>query len=188
MERGRLEIIAGPMFAGKTTELIRRHQRLNTIGRRVVLINHASNTRNDATGQSIHSHNDVRTQGSPVLAIRRLQELSEHPEYRSADTVMIDEAQFFEDLEPCVMRMVEVDHRHVIVSGLLSDANRRVFGGLHKLVHHADSFTLLSALCKQCSNGTPGIYTRKKRDVAQTIGGSELYETVCRRHYQLLNR
>ena len=187
MQRGTLEIITGPMFAGKTTELIRRQHRLNTIGRRILLVNHQSNTRHDATGQSIVSHDATRAQGSPVVVVRLLDSVRTRASYRSlyhsAQIIMVDEAQFFEDLYGTVLQMVERDGKHVVLSGLMADAQRNLFGDVHQLVHHADSFTLLRALCKQCGDGTPGIYTRKLRNVAQTIGGADLYETLCRQHY-----
>lgn len=187
MQRGTIEIITGPMFAGKTTELLRRQQRLRTIGKSLLMVNHASNTRDDATGQSIQTHDARRSQGTLVLALTKLNNLRTDPAYRETyrqtQVVMVDEAQFFEDLDTTVLHMVENDGKHVVLSGLISDCRRSLFGGLYKLVHHADRFTMLQALCKKCMDGTPGIYTRKKRDVPQTIGGSDLYETLCRHHY-----
>lgn len=183
---GSLEIILGPMFAGKTTEIIRRHRRLTTIGEKVLLVNHASNTRNDPMAQSISSHNNSHTQGSPVLAVYLISQIFQQQRaYDEAGTIIIDEGQFFEDLEENVLRMVENDGKRVIVSGLIVDARRQPFGDIRKLIGHADKVDVLYALCSVCKNGTPGIYSHKKHRCAQTIGGSELYQTLCRRHYLL---
>ena len=173
----------GPHVCGKTTEIIRRHRRLTTIGEKVLLVNHASNTRNDPTAQSISSHNNSQTQGSPVLALSLISEIFQRRAYEEAGTVIIDEGQFFEDLEENVLRMVEDDGKRVIVSGLIVDARRQPCGDIRKLIGHADNVDVLYALCSVCKNGTPGIYSHKKHRCAQTIGGSELYQTLCRRHY-----
>ena len=176
-------MIIGPMFAGKTTELIRRQQRLQTIGKEVLVINHASNSRFGSGARELQSHDRVRSQGSPVIALDALQDVFQHPLYETCDAVIIDEAQFFWGLKNAVLRMVEEDRKHVILGGLLACANRRPFGQMHLLMIHANDVTLLTALCKKCGDGTAAIYSRKLRETEEHIGGAELYECLCRQHY-----
>ena len=178
-----LEMVVGPMFAGKTTELIRRQKRLQSIGKEVLVINHALNSRFGSGAAELQSHDRIRAQGSPVIALDAIQDVFQHPLYAPCDVVIVDEAQFFWGLKNAVLQMIERDNKHVIIAGLLAKADRRPFGQVHLLITHADNVTLLTALCQKCGNGTPAIYTRKLMESEENIGGAELYESLCRKHY-----
>ena len=183
-----LDMVVGPMFAGKTTELIRRQQRLKTIGKTVLVVNHAANTREGNSATELFTHDRMQAQGSPVIALDAIRDLFQHPLYPGADAIIIDEAQFYWGLKNAVLRMVETDGKHVIVAGLLSRADRSPFGQMHLLILHADTVTTLHALCRRCGDGSPAIYTHKLRETPTQIGGAELYECLCRRHYLILTR
>lgn len=176
-------MIVGPMFAGKTTELIRRQRRLQIIGRSVLVVNHASNVREGCDANQLQTHDLHRAQGSPIVPLDAIQDLFLHPLYPDSDVIIIDEGQFFWGLKNAVLRMIERDGKDVVIAGLLSRADRSPFGQMHLLLLHADKVAMLRALCKRCGDGTPGLYTRKLRETEATIGGSELYESLCRCHY-----
>ena len=183
-----LELIVGPMFAGKTTELIRRQRRLQIIGRTVVVVNHASNIRDGCGAGELQTHDLNRAQGSPVVPLDAIQDLFIHPLYARSDAIIVDEGQFFWGLKNAVLRMVEHDGKHVVVAGLLARADRSPFGQIHLLMLHADKVVFLRALCKRCGDGTPGLYTRKLRETDTAIGGADLYESLCRCHYLSVTR
>ena len=183
---GELHIVTGPMFSGKTTEMIRRLNKIKVLNRKRLWINHQCDTRNDPGAQSIESHNHLRIRDCPVVALSSLNDAFLHPLYRESQVLFIDEAQFYSNLAESVLKMVERDHKHVVLAGLICKADRSPFGELTQLIPFADSVNMLSAFCSRCSTHRPGIFTRKKMDTEQTIGGAELYETLCRHHYIVL--
>jgi len=192
---GTLHLIIGPMFAGKSTELLRRINRQRSIGKDVLVVNHGLNCRYGST--SVTTHDAGRHENCTI--VRRLCEL--RPEtapqetdssaaatsgvYAEADTVFIEELQFFPDALTEVLRMVEVDGKNVVAAGLSADYQRQPFGDVLALVPHADHVEHLRGLCSRCRDGSPGMFTlRTTADETQTVvGGADAYEVVCRRHY-----
>jgi thymidine kinase len=115
-----------------------------------------------------------------------LMEVLSWPAFREATAVVVEEAQFFVDcLIPFVRAAVD-GGKHVVVVGLDSDAEQRPFGDVLALMAHADSIEKKTALCLQCGDGTAAIFTRRLRggggDQVE-VGGADLYEPVCRRHF-----
>lgn len=177
-----LEIIMGPMFSGKTTELCRQVRRLQHTKRNALIINHISDDRYGSSDQTT-THDNISCNSIPV---NKLSELNDSDEYNKCTDIFINEAQFFEDLTPFVITAVETDNKHVIVFGLDSDFERKQFGSILELIPLADSLRKISALCKTCGDGTPALFTKRisKLDSSQVlIGGSDLYMAVCRKHY-----
>jgi thymidine kinase len=106
--------------------------------------------------------------------------------YNAADTVFIDEAQFFVDLYEFVKIAVEEHHKNVVVIGLDGDSNREHFGQIHKLIPLCDDVVKLKALCSKCKDGTPGIFSKKLSNSSTKIEvGSSCYIAVCRKCYLL---
>ncbi len=178
---GSLEVIIGPMFSGKTTELMRRIKRHMVIGNKPLIINSIKDTRCDS---EIKSHdNCVLT----AVKLERLSDLSGHSEYDldNYQVVAIDESQFFPDLIEFVTEVLIKQHGlHVIATGLNGDFQQQLFGKTLYLIPHANSVDLLQGLCTVCSDGTPGCFSaRLINDSSQTlVGGKESYNCVCRKH------
>ena len=170
-----LHVIMGSMFSGKSTELIRRVKRLKSIGMHVLLVNHAHDTR---TGKCIETHDNVRVTAMKTNDLLMM-------DIQSFDAIAIDEAQFFNNLRPAVMLMVETHNKYVIVAGLNGDYKRRRFGQLLDLIPVADTVTMTRALCAVCSDGTPASFTKRTTEEEDTIcvGGADKYIPVCRKHY-----
>ena len=177
-----LQVIIGPMFSGKTTELCRRVQRLRTITDNILVINHSSDKRYGAAADTL-SHD--KTFKCPSIPVEELSHLYDEPQYIAAEHIFINEAQFFKDLFTFCQISVEKHNKKVSVFGLDGDFRRKPFGDILKLIPIADNITKLSALCSQCGDGTQGLFT--KRIVAAKdqvlIGGEDMYQAVCRRHY-----
>src|SRR5918999_5047966 len=89
-ERGRVEVIAGPMFAGKTEELLRRVRRAAIAGRQVLVVSHALDSR--AGGERIASHAGL---DAPSRAVASAADIGVAVDEQAVDLVAIDEAQFF---------------------------------------------------------------------------------------------
>ena len=102
-----------------------------------------------------------------------------------AKLVIIEEAQFFNDLYDFVLDLVEKQGKDVIVVGLDGDADRKPFGQILELVPLCDKISKLKAFCKLCADGTNALFTfcKKKKDEQVCVGGEDLYMPLCRRHY-----
>lgn len=181
---GTLEIVAGPMFSGKTTELLRRLKCESAIGFRVMYINHTQDTR----GRNFSTHNELYTSKIEGVRFLSLSKLSFLKDVSDVDIIGIDEAQFFPDLVEEVVRMVEELGKHVIVAGLNGDFRRKPFGRILELEPKADSYTRLRSYCIDCSKQSVRTFalftfrTALEQEVVLT-GGKEEYIPVCRMCY-----
>ena len=176
--RGGVELIFGPMFSGKTTELIRRIRRYEAIGRSVLVINSALDTR---CGEEIRSHD------AKVLCAKKVENLTTDITPTDLDgvhVVAIDEAQFFPDLVYAVQYLTVLKGIDVVVSGLNGDARQHKFGQILDLIPMADCVTHLHGLCGICQDGTHGSFSIRTRDVEDQllVGAKESYICVCRLH------
>ncbi len=182
-----LELLLGPMFAGKSSALLSIVRRHKALGWSVMVITHACDTRY-GTDPQIVNHD---LQRCPAVAAATLMPLLETAEYQQARLVVVEEAQFFADLIPFVQRAVDTDGKHVVVVGLDGDAERKPFGRVLDLVPFADRITKLTALCKFCADGTPAIFTFAAADDAVAaaamgeacVGAADKYTPMCRKHY-----
>lgn len=181
---GRLEVICGSMFSGKTEELMRRLRRAEYAKQVALTIKHLIDSR--AHHQCILSHDGQERSAHPVdntpQGIRKILELAGP----AVDVVGIDELQFFpKEIVPVILTLVE-QGKHVIVSGLDLDFRGEPFGVLPTLMAIADEVTKLTAVCSTCGsaahysqrivNGEPAKYD----DPLVMIGAAETYEPRCR--------
>jgi thymidine kinase len=180
-----LRVVVGPMFAGKTSEIqsvVRRYARL---GRSVLVL--TADIDNRYATNAIVNHDQATIPARAVPVQGGLMEVLAWPAFREATAVVVDEAQFFVDcLIPFVREAVDRAGKHVVVVGLDSDAEQRPFGDVLALMAHADTIEKKTALCLRCGDGTPAIFTRRLRseEAAQVVvGGADMYEPVCRRHF-----
>ena len=176
-----LHLIIGPMFAGKSTELIRIANRYKSIGKTILAINHSSNTRYGT--DQITTHN--KTSLEPCLITNKLSNVKDTSEFSSCDIILIEELQFFEDAFENVIMWIEKHNKTIIAAGLHGDINRNMFGDVLRLLPYADTVTKVSALCKRCGDGTLAHFTKRisKDEEEVIVGGEELYESVCRKHF-----
>jgi thymidine kinase len=176
-----LELILGPMFAGKTSaiqSIIRRHEAL---GLKCVAYKPLIDGRY-GEDPYIYNHDKVKVSAN---SITQLSKESLTDSYKNAKLVIIEEGQFFDDLYSFVLHAVEKDNKTVIVAGLDGDRFRKPFGQLLELIPVADRITKLTSLCKLCANGTPALFSYSSTQNTDTIhvGGPESYMPLCRMHY-----
>ena len=180
---GKLELILGNMFSGKSTELIRRINITKSINKRILIINYSEDNRYSTN--SIATHDKIKVD---CLKFKYLHTFDENI-LEDYDSIFIDEAQFFIDLYPFVLNAVDNHHKHVVVSGLDGDINRNVFGEILKLIPICDNVIKLHAYCNKCNDGTLAPFTKKIDESSSVIildiGGSDKYMPVCRHHYFL---
>ena len=181
---GRLEVIAGPMFAGKTEELIRRVRRAAIAGRRVQVFSHGIDQR--SRPGMLGSHAGIEFPSQPVSSAVELRDAV------AADTevVAIDEAQFFgPDLVPLTADMAGrgID---VLVAGLDVTFEGEPFAPLPALMALAERVDKLTAICTVC--GAEAVFHQRvtprtagaERVTDEHIGGLGKYEARCRRHFE----
>jgi len=176
---GKLELIIGNMFSGKTSELIRRINREKSINKRILVINFSQDNR--YCSDSVCSHDFIKTK---CLKVTKLEDIPLGM-INDYDSFFIDEAQFFSDLYSYVKKLVEEFKKHVVVSGLDGDSNRKIFGDIINLIPICDTVDKFRAYCNKCNDGTYAPFTKKikgKSDIID-IGGSDKYVPVCRFHY-----
>ena len=176
-----LQIYLGPMFAGKSSNIIRIVNRYKSINKDVYLITHTTDTRY-TEDQYLSNHDLLQI---PCNRWNKLMEFTKDPEFIKAKIIIIDEAQFFSDLYSFTIMAVESYNKEVILFGLDGDADRRPFGQLLDCIPLADDIIKLKAFCKVCSDGTEALFTYCKTEKTEQIhiGGSESYMPLCRKHY-----
>ena len=170
-----LTLVLGSMFSGKTEALMRRVRRYKAIGWGVLVVNSHLDTRVEKV-QQVRSH-DGRGHAAVMAESLSNLDVSEYP------VVAIDEAQFFSDLVTAVHSWL-AQGKHVILSGLNGDFQRRPIGHMLELIPEADEVVWKRALCAVCRDGTLASFSKRlTRDKAVVVaGGSEAYMAVCRKH------
>jgi len=179
----KLDIIIGPMFAGKSCEIIRMVRLLKVCDKDYLIVKPKIDNRYSTN--EIVSHNYDKEK---CIALTNLIDI--YPYCKNThDTIFIDEAQFFTDLKKQVLNLVENLNYNVVITGLDGDSNRNKFGEVLDLIPYADSCKKITALCQICKDGTPGIFSyRKSQDENQIlIGAKDEYMAVCRKHYLNIN-
>jgi thymidine kinase len=178
---GYLTLIMGCMFAQKTTEILKRIRRYESIGYKVLVINFHHDTR---YGNNCISSHDIDQH--PARALGCLEDLSDD-DIRKYNVIVIDEGQFFPDLYSTVTDWADRLPIHIVVSGLDGDSERRPFGDLLRLIPHAEEVVRLNAYCSKCRDGTIAHFSCRLKacDEQVSIGAADQYLPMCRRHYLL---
>jgi thymidine kinase len=185
---GRVEVICGSMFSGKTEELIRRVRRATIARQTVQVFKPEIDSRYSI--ERVTSHNGQRFEAIPVQDAQRiLDHLT--PE---ATVVAIDEAQFFDPGIVEVTKILADRGMRVILAGLDMDFRGEPFGPMPALLCCADDVQKLHAICMVCGedasrtqrlvNGKPAHYD----DPIILVGASESYEARCREHHVVPSR
>lgn len=176
--RGNIEVITGPMFSGKTTELLRRLTQAAHQGHRVACFAPALDTR--PPGPLLQTHD-----GSvyPAVVLPRAEDIPGHCD--GASVIGVDEAQFWDDGILGVVHTLADRGKRVIVAGLDMDSSRCPFGPMTWLLAIAEHVQKRAARCAVC--GASATYSKRKADIAGqvVIGGAALYEPRCRRCWEV---
>ncbi|KAI3965059.1 hypothetical protein MKX01_013990 [Papaver californicum] len=181
LSSGEVHVIIGPMFAGKTTALLRRMLSEKETGRNVAVVKSSKDTRYGLDSIVTHDGKKLPCWAMPDLSSFRAK-LGDDA-YEKLDVIGIDEAQFFDDLYDFCCKAADHDGKTVVVAGLDGDYLRRRFGSVLDIVPLADTVTKLTARCELC--GKRAFFTLRKTDDTQTelVAGSDVYKPVCRQHY-----
>jgi thymidine kinase len=174
---GRIEVIVGPMFSGKSEELIRRLKRARIARQRVLCYKPDIDLRYHRT--SIASHSSHTHEACTVATTEQLR-ADLFPQLNEVEVIGIDEAQFFDEaIIPLTVELVHLGKR-IILAGLDTTFTAEPFGPIPALMAIADEVTKLSAVCMVC--GQPAIHTQRLGQSQElvVVGAAGLYEARCR--------
>lgn len=174
--RGRIEVICGSMFSGKTEELIRRLKRAKFARQRVEIFKPALDTR--YSEEEVVSHDSNHILSTPIESSASILLLA-----TDVDVVGIDEAQFFDEELPKVCNELARRGTRVIVAGLDMDFKCQPFGPMPALMAVADEVTKVHALCVKCGNLAYVSHRTVQNDKLVLLGEKMEYEPLCRECY-----
>lgn len=177
---GVLEVITGPMFSGKSEELIRRLKRARIARQRVACYKPDIDLRYHRT--SIASHSSQTHDAAPIASVEELREVL-YPQLDAIEVVGIDEVQFLSpEIIPVTLELVALGKR-VLLAGLDTTFANEPFGSVPNLMALADKVTKLSAVCMVC--GQAAIHTQRLGQSQElvVVGAAGLYEARCRAHF-----
>jgi len=178
---GYLEIILGPMWSGKTSALLKIYRQYSFCKSRICVINYESDVRYSETMLSTHDKEMI-----PCILGFSMEEIMKihKDEIENSDVILINEGQFFRDIVPFTIKMVEEERKKVYICGLDGDFKRDKIGNLLDLIPICDKMTKLHALCSMCKDGTLAPFTfRSTCDTEQVLIGNDIYMPLCRSCY-----
>lgn len=174
--RGRIEVICGSMFSGKTEELIRRMRRAQFARQKVEIFKPDIDTRYSA--EDVVSHEGNTISSTPVSSSGSILLLAE-----DVEVVGIDEAQFFDDGLPAVCRELADRGVRVICAGLDMDYRCVPFGPMPNLCAIADEVMKVHAICLRCGSLAYVSHRLIANDKRVLLGEKMEYEPLCRECY-----
>jgi thymidine kinase len=181
---GWLEVVCGPMFSGKSEELIRRLRRAEIAGQRALIVKPRIDDRFDIGHVVSHAGATMR-----AVAVARSDEIPGLVE--GYDVVGVDEVQFFGREIVLVLDALVEHGLRVVASGLDQDFRGRPFGAMPELLCRAELVDKLQAVCHRC--GGPATMTQRLVDgrpapvdgATIVVGALEQYEARCRTCHEL---
>lgn len=177
LRTGRIEVICGSMFSGKTEELLRRLRRAKIARQTVEIFKPSIDTRYSLEEVVSHDRNTILS--TPVEHSGNILLLSS-----GVEVVGIDEAQFFDNGLVEVCQQLADQGVRVIVAGLDMDFKRIPFGPIPAICAIADDVTKVHAICVECGNLASYSHRLVKNDKQIMLGETEEYQPLCRKCYQ----
>ena len=175
--RGRIEVICGSMFSGKTEELIRRLKRAKFARQRVIIFKPVIDTRYSDTNVVSHDHNAI-----PSTPVQDSEGVLQNA--AGYDVIGIDEAQFFDEGLVDVCNKLAYRGMRVVVAGLDMDFKGIPFGPMPALCAVADEVTKVHAICVKCGALAYVSHRLVKNDSQVMLGEKMEYEPLCRECYR----
>jgi thymidine kinase len=189
---GKLELVLGTMFSGKTTYMLSKIAFFADLGFKILYLNIEFDDRSKHTFSTHNPFLNSKEYGKKGnveknVTMIKTKELS-NIEYSLYDIILIDEAHFFSDLVEYVKILVD-NKKYVIVGSLIGDFKGNKFGHTIDLIPICDEVHRLQAYCAECAKVKKcrvAIYSKRVSENKETvdIGGSEKYIPVCRSHYE----
>ncbi len=174
---GRIEVVCGSMFSGKTEELIRRMRRAQFAKQRVEIFKPAIDVR--YSEEDVVSHDQKHIKSTPIDSSASILLLA-----GDIDVVGIDEAQFFDEGLVDVCNELAYRGVRVIIAGLDMDFRGKPFGPMPALCAIADEVTKVHAICVRCGSLAYVSHRKVAGERRVLLGETQEYEPLCRECYQ----
>lgn len=172
---GWIEAITGPMFSGKTAELIKRAETILYAKKKLVVFKPSQDTRWEKSKVISRTGAEIES-----VVIQNPNEILEYLKDHQASSIIIDEVQFFSDEIIDVLNELASKGKRVIVAGLDLDYKMRPFGPMQKILAYAEFVSKLTAVCFTC--GASASFTKRIHGGDATIEvGDSSYEARCRK-------
>lgn len=174
---GWVEVICGPMFSGKSEELIRRVTRSQIA--RIPVQTFKPQLDDRYADDQVVSHSSLKVAAIPVETSAQLLRAIDD----ATEVIGVDEGQFFDEGLVKVVDLLAAAGKQVIIAGLDTDYLRRPFEPIPTLCDRAEVVTKMLAVCHKC--GGPGMYTQRivHSDDLVVLGAQGAYEARCRMCY-----
>lgn len=170
---GKLTVVTGPMFAGKTSYLLSIMRRQKDAGKRTALFKRSMDTRYSES--DVVSHDGVSL---PAVVVHTGKDI--HPHLAGVEVIGVDEGQFFDSTLVSSIAIALAKGIDVYVSTLDKDSNARPFGLSPQLIAMSDKCIKLTAKCKVCSDPATMTYRYPSAPSSTVaVGGADLYEPRC---------
>ena len=175
---GWIEVICGPMFSGKSEELMRRLRRAIIARKRVQVFKPIIDDR--YSSDEIVSHTDIRMKSE---ALNNVSDINSRLDWRT-QVVGVDEANFFGQGLVEIASQLADSGKQVIIAGLDTDYMGRPFPPMPDLLTLAESITKTLAICMRCGN--PAKHTQRlvESNDLIVVGAAGMYEARCRRCFE----
>jgi len=178
-DTGWIEVVCGPMFSGKTSELIRRIERCAYARQEIEIFKPKLDTR--YSDVEIVSHSKMSLTAQPVSSAKEILEYSNS----TSEVVGIDEAQFFDETLVPVVQELATQGKRVIIAGLDQDFRGVPFEPMPQLMAIAEFVTKSSAVCLVCGNPASRTQRMVKTRDQVVLGADESYEARCRKCHRI---
>ncbi len=188
IEDGYLSIILGPMWSGKTSKLFDIYKQCTFCNINVMPINYIHDNRYGEGASNMSTHDERII---PCVKVNKLSDAADVcgsstcDDFMKAKVILINEGQFFSDIEEWVICAVETYKKHVYICGLDGDYKREKFGNLLNLIPYCDKIEKLTSICLVCKKN-PAIFTHRNNSVSndsQVLIGTHEYMPLCRHCY-----
>ena len=179
-EFGKIKLIIGPMFSGKSTRLIETVRKYSFKNKKTILINFIGDIRYSSESQIV-THDQIKYDSLQCKLLNEKISILEN-----YDVIGIDEGQFFADLIPICEKLC-FDGKIVVVAALSGDFLMKPFPNVAELISKADKIKLMKAYCFYCHKVAG--FSLRIVDSKETIliGASEAYRPVCKGCYYKYN-
>ena len=175
-----LKVIIGPMWSGKSTEVINIYKYNQIAQIQTLVVNFAEDKRYHDTKLSTHDKMMI-----PCIRFMKLANLLDYKDLHNYKSIVIDEAQFFDDLTDAVAVLLQMK-KFVYVCGLDGDFKMRKFGQILDIIPMADEVVKKQALCAICRNGKKASFTKRlTSESSQKLIGNSNYIPVCRECHKI---
>lgn len=174
---GKLNLIIGPMFSGKSTMLLTRYRRYGIAGKRCLLVKYAGDVRYSGAEESIVTHDKIAYKATSCRFLSEIDQL-----VSQYDVVCIDEIQFYPDASTYCDRWAN-QGRIVEACGLSGDFRRCPFEQISLLIPLCDDIEHVKAVCRNTGEDAPFSKRLSSEVEQEVIGGIDKYSAVSRQIY-----